>query len=278
MNKPSVFDYYDYREFLKDSIEFLRTKGKFSVRSFAAQVGFKSIGFLTMVLKKERNLSLKSAQKIAEALHLQKSDSDFFEKLVLFNQAETLEDKDLRYQDLLNFHKFRSIRQADAAQYEFFAHWYVVAVLEALGTELAKGGLDAIAASMRVDRSKVDHAIEILSRLKFIEKNGQTWKRLEPAISTEREIKNLTVRRFHREMIAKALETIDGLPAKDRELGSLTISLSSAKFEELRRRIFQFQQDLNALYSDDPDPEKIYQMNIQLFPLAVIKELQKASA
>lgn len=269
---PSIFDYYDYRAFLQDSIDALRAKGKFSVRTFAAQAGFKSIGFLTMVIKRQRNLSIKSSHKVADALKLSRTDADFFEKLVLFDQAETMEEKDLRYQDLLHFHKFRAVKQVDSDQYEFFAHWYVVATLEALGTKLARKGLEGIATALKVELSKVEHAIEILSRLKLIERKGDHWRRLEPSIQTEHQIKTLSVRKFHREMIGRALETIDGLAAEDRELGALTISLSASKFQEVRRRIFQFQQDLNALYSDEADPEKIYQLNIQFFPLAVIQE------
>lgn len=269
--KPSIFDFIDYREFLHATIVFLKLNGKFSVRKFAEEVGFKSYGYLTMILKRERNLSIKSAQKIVDGLHLSKNEAEFFLKLVHFNQSRDPEDKDKAFQDLFFFKKFKASRKVDANSYEFFSHWYIVALLEALGTSLRRANVEELAAAIRIDTRDVKYALEVLERLNFIEKDGTGWKRLETSFETEPVIQDLSVRKFHREMIQKALDSIDALATEERELGSLTISLSASKFAELKERLFQFKQELNALYSEDPDPENVYQLNFQFFPLARVK-------
>jgi len=269
--KPSIYDFVDYREFIHATISILRIRGKFSARKFAEEVGFKSCGYMTMVLKRQRNLSTKSAQKVADGLTLSKEEADFFHKLVAFNQSQNPATKDKAYQELFFCKKFKSSRQVDADQYEFFSHWSIVALLEAFGTSLGQASAADLAQALKVDVQDIEHGIEVLSRLKFIERDGMGWRKLEPTLETEPFIRNITVRKFHREMISKALDTIDTLPPSERELGSLTISLSEANFDEVKRRIFQFHQDLNALFSEDPNPEKIYQLNFQFFPLARVK-------
>src|SRR5262245_52772982 len=103
----SIFDYLDYRDYLKDQIAELRAREKFSVRRFAEAAGFRSYGYLTMILNRSRNLSKKSAIKIAAALRLTTKARAFFEALVGFNQADDLLTKDFYYNQLLEFKKFR---------------------------------------------------------------------------------------------------------------------------------------------------------------------------
>ena len=54
----SIFDYTDYRKFLRD--RFVETKAKeptFTYRNLALRAGFKSAGFFTQVLQGKTNLS-----------------------------------------------------------------------------------------------------------------------------------------------------------------------------------------------------------------------------
>lgn len=268
----SIFDYLDYREYLKDHIQELRSREKFSVRQFAEQAGFKSYGYLTMVLNKSRNLSKKSAKKIAEGLRLTAKAAAFFEALVGFNQAEDLLTKDFFYNQLLEFKKFRAIRQADASQYELFSHWYHVAVLEAMGTSLRTKSTQRIAEALRIEAEEVENSIQLLLRLGFIAKDTVGWKKVDTSVKTEAQIQSLSVRKFHREMVSKALRAIDDIDRTERELSALTISLSRENFERLRKKIFEFQNEINSAYSDDQSPERIYQLNFQVFPLAFITE------
>ncbi len=273
--KPSIYDYLDYRKYLSDLFQHLRSRGKFSARSFAAQAGFGSIGYITMILKGERNLTAKAADRVADALKLTKGEREFFVKLVHFNSLDKLEDKDAAYQDLLSSKNYRKIRKLDASNYDFFSHWYYVALLEVLDTNLKDASIDEIATAIRVSAHDVESGLKVLQDLKFIEKTPTGWRRLDTMHQTEPQVRSLSVRKFHREMISKALESIDTYPADQRELGSLTISLSKERFEEMRKKIFEFNREMNELFSNDPSPDRVYQLNFQLFPLAVLQQWER---
>jgi uncharacterized protein (TIGR02147 family) len=55
--RPDVFQFTDYREFLKGFYEWKKAQGEFSHRVFAHRAGLKSSSFLRLVLTGKRNLS-----------------------------------------------------------------------------------------------------------------------------------------------------------------------------------------------------------------------------
>ncbi|MCP5463942.1 MAG: TIGR02147 family protein [Deltaproteobacteria bacterium] len=90
-----VFDYDDFRLFLKAACEEQRKESKrFSLRHFAELAGFNSSGYMTMVMKGERNLSPSSISKISEAFKMSRQQSEYFEALVLCNQAKDPKESD----------------------------------------------------------------------------------------------------------------------------------------------------------------------------------------
>src|SRR5688572_30102358 len=93
-NEIEIFAYDNYRAFLKDFYEAKRkTAEKISFRQFARLAGFNSPSFLKMVIDGKRNLSNESIGKVASALRFNKEEAEFFNHLVLFNQAEGVEQK-----------------------------------------------------------------------------------------------------------------------------------------------------------------------------------------
>jgi uncharacterized protein (TIGR02147 family) len=91
---PDIFKYTDYRRFLKDSYEDLRThEKKYSYRYIAQEAHLNSSGFLGDVFAGNRNLTQSQAINLATVLHLKKDERGYFLNLVGFNQAKHLEDK-----------------------------------------------------------------------------------------------------------------------------------------------------------------------------------------
>src|SRR3989338_9919808 len=90
IKKPNIFEYDNYRSFLKDLYALLKQeKSAFSFRFFSRQAGFRSPNFLKLVMEGKRNLSPESIEKFAKGLKLNKNEADFFRRLVLLNQATT---------------------------------------------------------------------------------------------------------------------------------------------------------------------------------------------
>ena len=94
----SIFNYVNYRRFLKDY--YLKAKAEkkcFSYRYFSRRAGINSPNFLKVVIEGKRNLSSTTIEKFASALGLDQKETVFFRRLVVFNQARTVPEKQESY-------------------------------------------------------------------------------------------------------------------------------------------------------------------------------------
>ena len=96
-----VFEYLDYREFLKDYYNSKKEANPaFSLRVFSDKIGFKAKDFISRVMSGSKNLSDQSISKVAAGLRLGKHETEFFTGLVKFNQAETTEDRNAAFEEM----------------------------------------------------------------------------------------------------------------------------------------------------------------------------------
>ncbi|HLD44306.1 MAG TPA: TIGR02147 family protein, partial [bacterium] len=107
----NLFTYLDYRKYLKDWYEYHKqnTTG-FSFRSFSQKAGFGSPNFLKRVIEGERNLTESSTRAVIKCLELNKQESAFFERLVLFNQSTSHEEKNVHYHSIVTSQKFAQLK------------------------------------------------------------------------------------------------------------------------------------------------------------------------
>ena len=132
----SVYDYMDYRRFLKESfLEQKQKRASFSFRSFNRRAGIKSSGFLKLVIDGKRNLAEDGIRMLAKGFDLSEDEQRYFEVLVRFNQAKNNEEKDRYFQELSQNKKFLAAKPLTAAQYRLFSHWFYVAILESIRIE-----------------------------------------------------------------------------------------------------------------------------------------------
>jgi uncharacterized protein (TIGR02147 family) len=83
-----IFNYTDYRKFIKDHCEDIRKeKPFFSYRYIAQKAELKSTGFISWVVSGKRTISLKLAHKICTIFKLGKRETDYFLLLVNHNQS-----------------------------------------------------------------------------------------------------------------------------------------------------------------------------------------------
>lgn len=85
--RPKVFDYSDYRLYLRDIFSFLKSQRRVSLRRISNMAGFKSCSYLRMIINDQRNLSEKSCLMLAKALSLSVSETEHLWKLVRLIQS-----------------------------------------------------------------------------------------------------------------------------------------------------------------------------------------------
>lgn len=271
MKQPSVFDYLDFRLYLKDMFSYRKTTKKgYSYRVFSAKAGFASPNFLKLVIEGKRNLTSESIARMALGFSIKKQERVYFENLVFMNQASTHELKDYYYKKLISTRTDGGIRKLDKTTYNYFSEWYYPAVRELVEIFAPGASAKDIAHALNppVSVAKAEKALSDLSELGLIHKDETGgWKQTDRVVSTGPEVESMLVANFHKKMMTLAAESIDRSPASTRDISGLTLSVPRDRILELKKRIAAFRKELLTEFASDPDGNTVAQLNIQMFPL-----------
>jgi uncharacterized protein (TIGR02147 family) len=267
----NLFDYLDYRVFLKDWFDAAkRSRASISFRRFSEWAGFKSTNFIMLVIQGKRNLSEEAALKTAKALKLNKQETEFFRHLVLLNQATTHAERDQHYRQLLRSQKYQSLQPIQAHQYEYCSAWYHSAIRELAACRDFDGTPDWIANRIfpRISRGEAEDSLKLLEKLGFIRKaNEGKWEQIHALLSTGAEVASVAVFNYHLHMLDLSKVILERLPPERRDISALTLGVNKTRLPQLKKMIQNFRQEILKLVSEDENPEEVIQVNIQMFPL-----------
>jgi uncharacterized protein (TIGR02147 family) len=273
-----IFNYSDYRAFLKDYFAFKKAESRrFTFSLFAAMTGFASPSFLKLVMENKKNLTKPSVLKIARGLRLRKNPAQYFEDLVFFNQAATLEDKSYFLERINEYRRKNRPEKLLPGEYDYLGKWYHCVIREMVD-------LAGFTEDPRWIAEKLVHTVkteDITGSLKFLEEKGFLGRdesgrlvKKDKTIATgdigQQEMLNTIVRAFHLTMVRFAEESIQNQPKAVRNTSNTTISLSAAGYEIATKRIEQLRMELLEIAKFDDNADRIYQLNINLFPFTEV--------
>ena len=268
----SVYGYTDYRTFLRDWWEARRSEDKrFSCRRFAQKAGFRSSGFLNMVISGDRNLTEERIAPLTAALKLDAKEAAFFTDLVMFNQAESSAEKNHHYQRMMRCRQFLSAHRLEKERFEYFSRWYYVAIREMVALPGFQEDPAWICSRLtpRIEESEVVQAIATLERLGLVARDAKGRLILEERnVGTDDLVQSLHLTNFHQAMIRRGADAVSKLPTRDRTVSSITVPMSRRRFAEVRQRIHEFRKELRAMLEQgDEAPEEVFQINLHAFTL-----------
>lgn len=270
--KPLIFEYTDYRDFLRDLYRHCKSLSpqSFSYRSFALRTQMSSPNYLKRVIDKERHLSVQTLHRFAKAFQLKNNEVHFFELLVHYTKAKTAAQKEFYFTRMRQFKKFRLHQNLLSDQYDYFSRWYIPAIREMVLLKNFKE--DARSIAKRFDpplqEKEVSEAIELLLRLGLLirDRSGRLALQ-EPNLSTGAEISSASIWRYHREMLGQAIRALEQ-PAKERNIACMTLSVSQKQYERLKEKIQGFFAEIGNWIDEEKEPrELVCQLNIQQFKL-----------
>ncbi|MBN1577574.1 MAG: TIGR02147 family protein [Chitinispirillaceae bacterium] len=273
---PNVIEYLDYRKYLHDYFE--HKKGENSLFSFgvlARKAGFRNRGFMHSVMAGNKNLSKSSVFKISQALSHSKSESDYFENLVFFNQSKELVQRN-HFFSAMTAVKSRikgavQIQNVRIDQYEYYSAWYHSAVRSAIDLYPFKNDYAWLSKKLYppITVTQARSSVKLLVRLGLIQKRNDGYYELSAKhISTGAEILDLAALNFHRESARLAAAAIESLPKDIRNISGLTMGISRCGYERICNEVRDFRQRISEIVQSDTDGDRVYQMNIHVFPFS----------
>jgi uncharacterized protein (TIGR02147 family) len=266
----SVYTYTDYRQMLSDYYKHRKGQNPaFSHRLFARLAGFRTSNFIHLVIRGKRNLTHASCEKLARAMKLRRRERRYFETLVAFNQARTAREKNRQLQELEKLRKGTGYRKIGKDLQTYISNWINPVVRELACMEKNPDDPKELSRRclFRVTPGEVSRALELLQSLGLLVRNRDgTLSQATPTMSTGPGTSDAAALRYHLGSIDRAAEALQNLPPSEREIVGLTIGISEKNYAILKQKMWEFRQEVLAL-AESPDPEQVYQLNIQLFPV-----------
>ncbi|MBD3321509.1 MAG: TIGR02147 family protein [Chitinivibrionales bacterium] len=267
---PNVFSYTDYRKFLSDWYQGKKKANQgFSYRIIANKVGFKSAGLFTMILKGKTNISIPLALRFADYIKLKKRETEYFQYMVLFNQARTHDEKK-GYFEKMTTYKESAVRIIKSSQYAFYEKWYHSAIRAILDFYPFAGDYRVLSRMLNppIQAEEARKSIELQENLGLIKKGPDgTYHPAESLISTGQDVQSMILNNSIIASLRKAKEAIDIFPKEKREHSCLTLGISQKGLDEIKQELKEFRRRVMEIaYRDSADT--VYQFSLQIFPLS----------
>ncbi|MFH1357018.1 MAG: TIGR02147 family protein [bacterium] len=267
IKSTDVFSYDNFRDFIAAYYESKKQEmpDKFSHRYFSRLAGFKAPNFIYLVIQGKRNLTDESIQKIANVMNLNNRPLEYFRALVHFNQAKTEADRLSCFEALKEFKEYIKARLLKQDQTAYLLKWYYPVVREMIKWPDFTPQPNWVAARIRprilLDQAK--EALEVLLALGLarVTKNGK-WEQDYPKISTKDQGLGREIVSYHKQNIGLSQRCLEQ-PASDRNVSSVTMSISPALFEVIRRRLECFNKEINGLITKEVTKEFLRKNNIE---------------
>jgi uncharacterized protein (TIGR02147 family) len=291
VKEPEISDFLNYRDFLRSFYLYKRETTKSHLRRynysyFSAAADIRSPNYLRLVIEGQRNLSEEMAYRFAKAMQLNKESTDEFVLLVTYNQETDPSLRNQYLKDLSDFRLQKSLRQGliDKKTNDRIPNWIgwiLFSLLDQEGSQFSIPNLKLLLRN-KASESEIQTALNKLLESGELVSDPitQEVKRGRSLIDNPEDIPVALIRRLQTQLMCLGLESLFQDSPTEREFGTLTLSLTKKEFEDLRFQLRKFRKQThkeNAIQRMQNKGERVYQMNLQLYPVTdksqTVKEL-----
>jgi uncharacterized protein (TIGR02147 family) len=268
---PDIYDYTDYRTFLKDWFEAAKQKQSFlSFRYLGRKTGVDA-GYLVRVLQGSKHLADTSLEEVANITGLSEQQKRYFFELVLFNKAKGEHEINDRYKRLLALRESNA-RVLDSREFRYFSKWFYPAVRLSLFNNDFLGDYQDLAQRItpEITVEEAQEAIRVLAELELIRESAPAqWEVSDNHLSTGDAWSSLAVREFQRTMLKMAADALHIHPKENREIATLSLAIPREEISTLQEMMSDFRKQVAKWALSLNDSDCVMQFNLSCFPLSM---------
>jgi uncharacterized protein (TIGR02147 family) len=267
---PQLLDYLDYRLYLRDFHEAQKKENAyFSYRYISKKTGLDA-GYVVKILQGKLHIPEKYIDGFCALCKFTGKESAFFRTLINFNKAKSESQVKFHFEKLLTFKNLGKER-LEEFQYEYYHKWYYTAIRSLMGIIRFSGDYESLASLLtpRVSVPDVKKAVALLEKLKLIRKNRSgVYELCDTFVTTGASWRSLAIKDFQHETIRLAAESLDRHKKEERDISTVTVAINRKDLLEVKERISEFRDSILKFAGDSNEPDSVFQLNIQLFPMA----------
>jgi uncharacterized protein (TIGR02147 family) len=270
----NVFEYTNYREIINDYYHFQQKQNHhFSFRVFSELCGFKDKSVVSNIIRGRINLTSGSAERVSRAMELKGPEREYFKILVSFNQAKTVDKKNMLFQKLESVKK-QGIKTSPAQkirkeQYEFYSRLYHSTIRSIIDMYPFKDDYKWLSKMVYppIKPMQAKKSVLLLEKLGLIQKDDRGYYKVtDKNIKASQEVLDLGVANYHLDS-AKLAKLALSVPSKHKKkmFAGQTLGLSEQAYRQVITEIEKFQDRLAKLATEDRGSDMVFQLNFQLF-------------
>lgn len=244
----------------------------YSLSSFSKDLGI-SVSLLSRILSGERSVSLKLAMHVTTLLEVGEKQSKHIILSMLKAQSKNAKiKKHIRAKLESNLQATNispEYTSVDIEQFKAIATWYHLAILSLIELRDFKSSTFWISKRLGISSTETRDAIERLFALGLITEVEGKIQRTKKSLFVKTRRSEFAVRKFHEQMISKALEELNETSQErfeKRLINGMTITCEDKHINLIKEKINQLQEEILNL-TETAHATELYQMNVQLYPL-----------
>jgi uncharacterized protein (TIGR02147 family) len=249
----------------------------YSLRAFAKNLDI-APSFLSALMNGKKSLSQEKALSLTYKLGLEGRERDFFLKLVEYESHDNPVLKDRISQDLQSLNFQWESQDLSLEFFKIISDWPHVAILEALNLSDFQSTPAELAELLGISIFEVNSFIDRLKRCELIEETEEgTFRKTRSNNRVESSIPNAALRNFHRQMLQKALESLERQSPQEKIVASETFAVDVDKLTELNDLTEEYLTKVNRLVQRSKKKNAVYHLGVQCFRLAKIAQSKTIS-
>jgi uncharacterized protein (TIGR02147 family) len=267
----SIFEYSDYREFLQDRYEEKKAENpNYSFRYLAMKAEINSSGFFKLIFEGKRNLTKASLLKTFKAFGIKGKEAEYFENLVFFNQAKTVDEKNHFFEKLIFAQKKNKQQPIERDKFEYFSEWFHPVIRELAVMPNINGDANKISEVIRpkVSVEQVESSLQTLFDLGFLRKKGSLLNQAQPTLTTGSGIYSHELINYQIKNLKLSIQAFDTIRSNMRLHSSTVLGVSKETYELMVKKSRQFREQLQEIAERDENPENVYILQMSLFPMS----------
>lgn len=271
--KP-ITEYKDYRLYMRDFYEEKKRTSYFSWREFAKITGYSSSAYLKLVCDGKTRLKRAGAERVAKAMGLSGFRVEYFCLMVDYCDSLDARSREQIFSQMCALMEANGVRVLGAEAIDYYKSWINPTVREL--APMMPGAKPSEIAKMCVPEvtvGEVRNALTLLVKAGLLKSMPDgSYVQTDKGLTGDPVLVSGAMRMMQKQVAQLAADALDIVPSTERDISGFTFGINEKTFGRLVNEIKLFRERVKEIVSEDEGCDRVYRLNLQLFPLSEKRE------